>query len=200
MSSCWPAIPPPPPSSQPKGAGCSRSWRNRALVARGWDPRAGALALDRLEEADAWAGRAAELGASDDAITQMLWRQVSAKVLARSGESEEAGRLAREAVGIAEDTETLSHLGDSYADLGEVLLLAGKPNEAAAALEQAVDRHKRKGGIISTQRVQARLTELRGAARELGDNAAAGRDLQPADRRREAAHAATRARSPRLPL
>jgi hypothetical protein len=31
-------------------------------------------ALDRLEEADAWAGRAVELGASDDAITQMLWR------------------------------------------------------------------------------------------------------------------------------
>ena len=67
-------------SSQPKGAGCSRSWGNRAPCR----PRAGILAqalyaLDRLEEADAWAGRAAELGASDDAITQMLWRQVRAK-------------------------------------------------------------------------------------------------------------------------
>jgi class 3 adenylate cyclase len=36
-------------------------------------------ALDTLEEADAWAARAAELGASDDALTQMLWRQVGAK-------------------------------------------------------------------------------------------------------------------------
>jgi hypothetical protein len=100
MSSCWPAIPPPPPSSQPKGAGCSRSWGNRALVDRGWDPRAGALALDRLEEADAWAGRAAELGASDDAITQMLWRQVR--------------------VTIGEGAEMLFQLGDAYADLAEV--------------------------------------------------------------------------------
>ena len=38
-------------------------------------------ALDRLDEADAWAGRAAELGASDDAEKEMLWRQVRAKVL-----------------------------------------------------------------------------------------------------------------------
>ncbi len=39
------------------------------------------FALDRLEEADAWAGRAEELGASEDAATQRLWRQVRAKVL-----------------------------------------------------------------------------------------------------------------------
>ena len=41
--------------------------------------------LDRLDDADAAAGRSAELGASDDAITQMLWRQARAKVLARRG-------------------------------------------------------------------------------------------------------------------
>ncbi|MDQ5821521.1 MAG: AAA family ATPase, partial [Actinomycetota bacterium] len=60
-------------------------------------------ALDRLGEADAWAGRAAELGASD-AFTQMLWRQVRAKVLARRGQHAEAESLAREAVAIGEDT------------------------------------------------------------------------------------------------
>src|SRR5262249_28055200 len=53
--------------------------------------------LDRLEQADGWAGRASELGASDDKITQMLWRQVRARVLARRNEHEEAERLAREA-------------------------------------------------------------------------------------------------------
>jgi hypothetical protein len=35
-------------------------------------------ALDRFEEADAWALRAAGLGASDDVLTQFLWRQVRA--------------------------------------------------------------------------------------------------------------------------
>ena len=121
-------------------------------------------ALDRLEEADAWAGRAAELGASDDAATQMLWRQVRAKVLARRGEHAEAERLAREAVAIGEETDMLDAQGDTYADLAEVLLLAGKPDEAAAALEQALARYERKGKLVSTQRAQTRLAELQDAA------------------------------------
>src|SRR5207253_4388205 len=87
--------------------------------------------LDRLEEADAWAGRAAELGASDDAFTQMLWRQARAKVLARRGEHAEAERIAREAAAIGEDTDMLDAQGDTHADLAEVLLLAGRPDEAA---------------------------------------------------------------------
>ena len=84
-------------------------------------------ALDRLDEADAWAGRAAELGASDDAWTQMLWRQVRAKVLARRGEHAEAELLAREAVAICDETDMLNAQGDAYADLAEVLMLAGRP-------------------------------------------------------------------------
>ena len=121
-------------------------------------------ALDRLEEADAWAGRAAELGASDDAITQMLWRQVRAKVLARRGEVEEAVRLARESVATGDETDMLVQQGDTYADLGEVLLLAGKPGEAAAALEQAIERYERKGNIVSTQHARTRLAEIRAGA------------------------------------
>jgi tetratricopeptide (TPR) repeat protein len=120
-------------------------------------------AADRLEEADAWAGRAADLGASDDRTTQMLWRQARAKVLARRGEGEEAERLAREAVAIGEETDTLNSQADTYADLGEVLLLTGKPAEAAAALEEAVERYERKGNIVSAQRAQTRLDEIRSA-------------------------------------
>ena len=74
-------------------------------------------ALDRLDEADAWAGRAAEVGGSQDAFTQMLWRQVRAKVLARGGENVEAERLAGEAVEIAEGTDFLNGQGDAKADL-----------------------------------------------------------------------------------
>jgi len=117
-------------------------------------------ALDRLEEADAWAGRAAELGASDDAFTQMPRRQVRAKVLARRGEHAEAERLAREAVAIGDATDHLDGQGDAYADLAEVLLLTGKPDEAAAALEQALERYERKEIRVSAQRAQTRLAEL----------------------------------------
>ena len=77
--------------------------------------------------------------------TQMLWRQVRAKVLARRGEHAEAERLAREAVAICEETDMLDAQGDAYADLAEVLLLGGKADEAAAALEQALERYERKG-------------------------------------------------------
>jgi class 3 adenylate cyclase/tetratricopeptide (TPR) repeat protein len=111
-------------------------------------------ALDRLEEADGWAGRAAELGASDDAYTQMLWRQVRAKVLARRGEYAEAQRLAREAVAVGEETDMLDAQGGTYADLGEVLSLAGRPQEAAKALEQALARYERKGNVVMAGRTR----------------------------------------------
>jgi hypothetical protein len=94
----------------------------------------------------------------------MLWRQVRAKVLARRGEHAEAERHAREAVAVGEGTDWLDGQGDTYADLGEVLMLAGKPTEAAAALEQALARYQRKGNLVSTQRTQARLAELQDAA------------------------------------
>jgi tetratricopeptide (TPR) repeat protein len=122
------------------------------------------FARDRLEEADAWAARAAEIGASEDAATQRLWRQVKAKVLARRGEHAEAERLVREAVAIGEGTDDLNGQGDTHADLAEVSLLAGNPAGATAALEQALARYERKGNLVSAQRTRARLAELGDAA------------------------------------
>ena len=113
--------------------------------------------LDRLDEAEAEAARSAELGASDDVITQMLWRQVKAKVLARRGEHAEAERLGREAVALGEETDVLVAQGRAWADLAEVLALAGKDDEAAEALEQALDRYERKGNVVSAERIRARL-------------------------------------------
>ena len=118
--------------------------------------------VDRLEEAEAWAGRAAELGASDDATTGLLWRQVRAKVLARRGEHAEAEQLAHEAIAIGEATDFLNGQGDGYADLAEVLLLGGKRVDAAAALEQALERYQRKENLVSAERTRARLDELAG--------------------------------------
>jgi class 3 adenylate cyclase len=121
-------------------------------------------ALDRLDEADAWARRAEELGSSDDADKEMLWRRVRAKVLARHGEHADGERLALEAVAICDETDRLDAQGDVYADLAEVLLLADRAEGAAAALEQALERYERKGNLVSTRRVRARLAELRGSA------------------------------------
>ena len=162
-SSSWPAIPPPPPSSEQKGAGCYDELGEQSFLSTAAGSLAQALyELDRLDEADAWAGRAAELGASDDAVTQMLWRQVRAKVLARRGRAR-GGRAARPRGGRDRRRRPTcsTRRADAYADLGEVLLLAGKPDEAAAALEQALERYERKGNLVSAA---ARARRLAGAA------------------------------------
>jgi hypothetical protein len=58
-----------------------------------------------------------------------------------------------------------SFRGDAYADLGEVLRLADKPDEAVAAIEEAVERCERKGHLVSRRRAQTRLAEVGPEAR-----------------------------------
>jgi class 3 adenylate cyclase/tetratricopeptide (TPR) repeat protein len=117
-------------------------------------------ALGRIEEAEAWAGRAAKLGTSNHALAEILWRPVKAKVLARRGEHAEAERLAREAVSLSEKTDALNAQGDAYADLAEVLALGGSPGDAVEALEQALVRYERKENLVMAERARARLVEL----------------------------------------
>ncbi len=85
--------------------------------------------------------------------------QVRAKLLARKGDHVEADQLAREATALADGTDILDRRS-AYAGLGEVLLLGGKPDEAALAFEQALDRYERKGSRVMAERTRARLEEL----------------------------------------
>jgi len=124
--------------------------------AAGWVSQAN-YALGRLDEAIAWADRAADLGGSENS----RWRQVKAKVLARRGEHAEAERLARQAVEICDATDLLNAQGAAYADLAEVLALAGRPKAAAEALEQALTRYERKENVVMAERARARFAELR---------------------------------------
>jgi class 3 adenylate cyclase/tetratricopeptide (TPR) repeat protein len=133
---------------------------------RGWlSTLAGELgqvlcALGRYEEAEQWAGTSCDLGASDDVMTQMLWRQVLAKVLARRGLFDEAERLGREAVAYGEGTDALTTLGDAHLDLAEVLELADRPEEGAVAVEKALAFYERKGNIVMADCARARREQL----------------------------------------
>jgi DNA-binding SARP family transcriptional activator len=151
-----------------KGCRLLEGVRWHAAVLSTW---AGLLAeayylLDQIDEAEVWAGRAAELGAYDDALTQVLWRQVRAKVLARRGNHREGERLAREAVEISEKTDLLNHQASAYADLADVLLLVGPTNDGVNALEEALARYERKENLVMAERVRARLAKV-----ELSDTA-----------------------------
>jgi class 3 adenylate cyclase/tetratricopeptide (TPR) repeat protein len=118
------------------------------------------LDLGRIDEADECARKAAELGLTDDASAQILWREVCARVSAHRGMHDEAEQLARGAVAIAVNTDYLKDQGDAFVVLAEVLALAGRAGEAAAALREALDRYERKKIVPLVRRVRDRLVAL----------------------------------------
>jgi class 3 adenylate cyclase/tetratricopeptide (TPR) repeat protein len=120
--------------------------------------------LGRLDEAEQWAQKGAELGGQDDASTQLLACQVRAKVLARRGQHLEAERLAREAITIADGTQGAILQADARRDLAEVLELADRREEAAAALADALERYERKGAVVPADQVRERLATLEPAS------------------------------------
>ena len=118
-------------------------------------------ALGRYEEAEPLAQRGRELGHEDDLVTQALWREVEARVVARRGEHADAERLAQEAVAITERMDGLNFQGDAYRDLADVFAAAGRTDEATEALEQALDRYERKKNLAMVAQVQPKLEALR---------------------------------------
>ena len=100
--------------------------------------------LGRFDEAEPLAQLGREEGDEEDPQVQALWRQVQARVLAYRGEFESAEALAREAIAIVEQTDGLNMAGDAHRDLADVLTAAGRTDEGAEALEQAIDRYERK--------------------------------------------------------
>ena len=115
----------------------------------------------------------------------MLWRQARAKVLARRGDHAEAERLAREAVAIAESTDFLNEQADTYADLAEVLSVAGRAQEAALALGQALRMRSAQGQTAFSVQHACRPTRRAPAhsvsATRLSVNGAT-RDVNPSHR------------------
>lgn len=107
--------------------------------------------LSELSERDA---------GEDDVQAQVLWRAVRAKLLAREGRLGRAEALARAAVGLAEQTEFVLVHANACRDLGEVLKLAGRPNDARPALEGALYLYRLKGDRVSAKRMRAALAEL----------------------------------------
>ena len=104
--------------------------------------------------------RSEEAAASDDMATQIQWRRVRSKVLARRGELAEAETLARESVEFARRTDYLNELGQAYESLGVVLAVAGRREEAREAFRESFAAFDRKGNLTYGDRVRERMDEL----------------------------------------
>ena len=104
------------------------------------------------DQAETWARRGSEAGDGDDAFTQMLSRQVLAKVQSRRGNFDDASRLASEVLMIAERIEAPLQQGDAALDVAEAMWLAGEQAEAIAHAERAVAYFELKGATVSAGR------------------------------------------------
>jgi predicted ATPase len=118
------------------------------------------LEQGRDEEAEDLAEVSARLAASGDLLTQVLWRRVRARVLARRAEIQEAEGLAREAVAIAEATDFVNYRADALLDLSQVLEACRKGDEAVSAACGALDLYELKGNVVAAAAARLRLAEL----------------------------------------
>ena len=117
-----------------------------ALLAQGRDE-------DAFNVTERW--RPERLTAPEDVDAQVGWRRVRAKLLARRGDLDEAERVGQEAVSIASDAEYLQLRASAFADLAEVLQLAGKPEESTAATQEAIRLYEQKGNIVAAAALTA---------------------------------------------
>jgi class 3 adenylate cyclase/tetratricopeptide (TPR) repeat protein len=116
--------------------------------------------LGRYDEAMDLADEADAVSALDDMEPQIWLRGVRAKVLARRGRFDDAEREARDNVRLAEETDWPGYTGTGWTDLAEVLQLAGRPADAAAAARRAGEFFEAKGDLVSLDRIRTFAEEL----------------------------------------
>ena len=132
------------------------------------DPLLTAMLAQALAEAgeddEAWALAQGARALSGGLMrhVELTWRQASALVLARRGQFEEAEHLAQESVIALRSTEFMWNTADALVTLAAVLRLAGKRQEAADALREALDRYERKGIVALADHARRLLAEISG--------------------------------------
>jgi predicted ATPase/DNA-binding SARP family transcriptional activator len=114
----------------------------------------------RYEEAETLTRECEEASRSNDVHANVMWRSTRAKLFARRADFVAAEQLAREAVALAATSDFLLAHADALADLGEVLGLAGRRDEAAEAHRSAIELHERKGNVLAANQMRARLDKL----------------------------------------
>ena len=116
--------------------------------------------LGRYEEAGDLADEVRTQAGTYDLEPQIGWRCVRARVLARQGVHDQAEELVRSAFELVEPTEFLSLQADVLVDLSTVLADSGRPEDAIAPLEDALDRRRRKEDHVGAARAEEKLARL----------------------------------------
>jgi ATP/maltotriose-dependent transcriptional regulator MalT len=117
-------------------------------------------ALGDYEAAARFSKASEDEAASDDVVSQMLWRISRARILVRQGDVGRAEALAHEAVRLGEATDLLNIRADMLCDLAEVLSVAGRRADARLALMEAARMYDQKGNSPGRERALALAAEL----------------------------------------
>ena len=113
----------------------------------------------RLDEADEITRIAEEISAPDDLDAQALWRGARARILASRGHHAEALALAREAVEMRTQVDTIIDRVDALIDLAEVLRRSGDQEGAEATLRDALQVASGKGDVVTERRIREQLAK-----------------------------------------
>jgi class 3 adenylate cyclase/tetratricopeptide (TPR) repeat protein len=121
------------------------------------------IALGQADGAAASAALARELADPDDLEAQILWRSAEGKLEAAKGNAPHALRLAQEAVDLASQTVDIVLHADALLDLGMVMGMLGRDDEAGPPMREALQLYERKGAVAAVLRTRRRL-EVRSSA------------------------------------
>jgi hypothetical protein len=110
-----------------------------------------------LDEAQRHTVRSERNASRDDLASQITWRGVRARILARRGELEPALQLAADAVAIADRTDFLVWRGEALLDLAEVQRLADDTTAFSQAATDALRLFAAKGHLVHAERTRALL-------------------------------------------
>jgi class 3 adenylate cyclase/tetratricopeptide (TPR) repeat protein len=115
----------------------------------------------RYDEAATLVQESENLGASDDAVTQMIVRSLRARLLAQQGDFEHAEPLAREAVELARTSGAPDFFGHRLMDLGHVLLSrSDRLEEAKQTFERALNEYEKRGSPVFVQGARTAIERL----------------------------------------
>jgi class 3 adenylate cyclase/tetratricopeptide (TPR) repeat protein len=114
-------------------------------------------------------------GREEDALSELeqaremygempLWMTARARVHARLGETDDAVRLAHEAVASVAGIGDITLQADTLRDLAEVLRAHGDLEAAAAALAEAIALHEEKGNVLPAERCRELLSTIAAGA------------------------------------
>ena len=114
-------------------------------------------AQERYEEAYEATELSERAAARDDFDSQVRWRCVRAKLLARQGEISVAETMAREAIQSIEDTDLVDLYADALSDLAAIYGMSGRIEEQMTCLRDALRVYEARENVVGADRARSLL-------------------------------------------